>query len=529
MVIKFPCNICSNPVGKNHHAIQCDHCDLWVHTKCNKINKQRYNFLKTDDTKWYCLNCTKELFPFSDISDNVFHQEVIGKHIKFVTRKENSKNGKNCFLEELNSKSEIPTKYLSLEEIKNLNNENKDNLSVFHMNINSLDFYYDSLETFFTDSNSNFEIIGITETRIKKSQPLLTNISLPNYNIEQTPTESTKGGALLYIKSCLNYKLRPYLQIYKSKELESIFIEIIHPNKKNMIIGCLYRHPSMNPTEFNEDYLTKLSEKLIKENKDILLMGDFNFDLLKSESNKDTSLFLDLIYNTNLFPTITSPTRLTSRSNTLIDNIFSNILADDSISGNTDFAISDHLGQFLMLPFTFKADCKPKNIYQRNLKFFVEENFLNDMKKVKWDQIINTEKGDTNMSFNTFLKKIENILDNHAPIKKLSLKESKLRSKPWISKLLLKSIGVKNSLYRKFRKLKDITCKEILHKRYKRYKHILEKAIKTSKNNYYKDFFERHKNNSLKTWDGIKSIINVKKNNSSRINSVNINGKIESK
>ena len=48
-----------------------------------------------------------------------------------------------------------------------------------------------------------------------------------------------------------------------------------------------------------------------------LLLGDFNIELLKCDSNKNVSDFLDIIYSTNLVPNITSPTRLTSRSQTL--------------------------------------------------------------------------------------------------------------------------------------------------------------------------------------------------------------------
>ena len=50
-----------------------------------------------------------------------------------------------------------------------------------------------------------------------------------------TPTESEKGGALLYIKDHHNCKIREDLnkEIYKSGKLESIFIEIINKQKKN--------------------------------------------------------------------------------------------------------------------------------------------------------------------------------------------------------------------------------------------------------------------------------------------------------
>ena len=40
MVIKFPCGISLKPVANNHQAIKCDKCNLWIHIKCNKINKK---------------------------------------------------------------------------------------------------------------------------------------------------------------------------------------------------------------------------------------------------------------------------------------------------------------------------------------------------------------------------------------------------------------------------------------------------------------------------------------------------------
>ena len=43
--------------------------------------------------------------------------------------------------------------------------------------------------------------------------------------------------------------------MYKSKELESIVSEIIYKKKKNVIIGCVYKHPKMCIDNFNNDFL----------------------------------------------------------------------------------------------------------------------------------------------------------------------------------------------------------------------------------------------------------------------------------
>ena len=72
------------------------------------------------------------------------------------------------------------------------------------------------------------------------------------------PTKPAYGGPLLYIKNGINYKLRPDLNITKDKELESIFIEILTKNSKNILVGCIYRHSCMHPTEFNNLFLKPL-------------------------------------------------------------------------------------------------------------------------------------------------------------------------------------------------------------------------------------------------------------------------------
>ena len=101
--------------------------------------------------------------------------------------------------------------------------------------------------------------------------------------------------------------------MHKTKELESIFIEIINKKGKNQIIGCIYKHPKMLISEFCEDFLNDLTKKLSKENQEIYLMGDFNINLLNYQSDNHTAKFLDNICSSGFFPYINIPTRITSR------------------------------------------------------------------------------------------------------------------------------------------------------------------------------------------------------------------------
>ena len=65
--------------------------------------------------------------------------------------------------------------------------------------VNSLSKNFDDINNLINDLNLHFDILGISESKILKSQSLNINISLWNYVIEQTPTESTAGGVLLSI------------------------------------------------------------------------------------------------------------------------------------------------------------------------------------------------------------------------------------------------------------------------------------------------------------------------------------------
>ena len=157
-------------------------------------------------------------------------------------------------------------------------------------------FHFDELQSLISKSKNDFQIIRVSETRLKKAQETTTNIQLENYNTEHVPTESVNGGVLLCIKKAINYKLRLGLMIYKKRELESVFIEIFQKDSKNIAIEYIYRHPCMQQSQFNDEYLKPLSAKLISEKKEVILLGHFNIDLLKFDSKKNVSDFLDFIY-----------------------------------------------------------------------------------------------------------------------------------------------------------------------------------------------------------------------------------------
>ena len=129
--------------------------------------------------------------------------------------------------------------------------------------------------------------------------------------------------------------------------------------------------------EFNNHFLPNLLEKLSYENKTIVLLGDFNANLLNYDTNTDVSNFLDQIYCSSFLPVITSPTKITAKSQTLIDNIFANALDTTLWSENIATTLSDHNAQFLLLKGQSKTSKNTQNQHYRDFRFVEEQENAN--------------------------------------------------------------------------------------------------------------------------------------------------------
>ena len=129
-----------------------------------------------------------------------------------------------------------------------------------------------------------------------------------------------------------------------------------------MVVGCIYKHPTLQVNDFKSDFISPLLLKLQKESsKRIFLLCDFNIDLLKYELSEPINNFMDTLSSNSFLPHILVPTRI-SKTSTLIDNIFSNSTSLDEIeSGNITSTFSDHLPQFIFFKRFFLKKIQQEN------------------------------------------------------------------------------------------------------------------------------------------------------------------------
>ena len=187
-------------------------------------------------------------------------------------------------------------------------------------------------------------------------------------------------------------------------------------------------------------------------------MGDFNIDLIKYQQHVFTTESLDNMFSHFLLPLINRPTRITSHTASLFDNIITNNTTSESSSGILITDISDDLPIYTV-PFGQELSNNNNQAYKlrkRNINAVTNERFQNEPAKCNWEDVYCV------------------ILHNSFPYITISRRRAKLYIKPWITKGLLKSINIKCKLYKAY--LKN-PC-DFNNDRYKKYKNKLNHLFK---------------------------------------------------
>ena len=411
-----------------------------------------------------------------------------------------------------------PSKYFIEDEVNSLfSGQSKNNIdfSLMHINARSLYAHLDSLKSLLTRLTKQFSIIGISETWLNDNYDLV-NIQGYSY-ISNHRKDKTGGGVGIYLQDTLDYKILPKSTLSNSEVIESLFIEISVPQGKNTIVGVIYRPPNNRTSDFLE-LLSSIVSHATKGNKHCYIMGDFNLDLFHYSEHMPTQEFLDCLFSFSLFPLISKPTRLTSHSATLIDNIFRNSVSSHK-NGLIINDLSDHLPIFsvnfdLNLPKTNTNLTFTRNFSDKNIS-----KFRDLLSNVKWTDI--NSHSDPNKAYNDFFNRYPNLYNSCFPLRPVKGQASRFLKTPWITPALLKSIRKKNLMYKKLVANYDSTRET----KYKSYKNKLTHLIRISKKKYYEAKFEMAKNDVKATWKLMNELINTKKRKHSLPSSFLLNEK----
>ena len=428
--IRNPCGICCKSVNKNQHGIFCTTCLKWYHRKCNGTSLKDYESLRNedDDIPWQCILCliddNASKFPFGYLSRmelNDFNGLDLPSQLKLLPSYElrSKLSGipklDNFDIEE-NDIRAVNSNYYDLHDFIKLTNFVKKCLSLFHVNIRSLSKHIDELKNVLHASKIIFDFIGVSETKQLINKDFISNVDIEGYHVYSQPSKSSSGGVAIYVNNKLDHFRKDDLCVIED-DFESLWIEIKNNKGKNIICGCIYRHPNRDPDNVFE-YIENTLSKIDSNKYQIFIMGDYNIDLLQHEHNSLSNDFINTMIAKSFLLYILQPTKVTDHSATVIDNIFSNVTDCQTVSGNLTTLISDHFIQFFIIKKKY-ISYKSCNYYTRDYLNFGKEKLIYDYSLIDWTSLSDPQIS-VDDHFDYLYEKISECIDTHVPKKKVT-------------------------------------------------------------------------------------------------------------
>ena len=271
----------------------------------------------------------------------------------------------------------------------------------------------------FIDQLNNRDIIALTETWLGKDD--YPNLYFNNYEcFSQNRIKKNKkrgGGVLLFIKkTIISNKLDKYtISIPDAIDILTVSITF---NNLNFILVVNYRSPDSSLDEYNNLIYTLFSN--IK--KDIIICGYFNDDISKLNSDLEINMM-----SKGMYSLIKSPTRITSKSNSILDNFYTHFITDRLSSGIINYELSDHLPIFLNIKLEKHIEINNGQvIYKRTLNKKNIEKLINDLSSIDWNYLYNSDN--VEFCYDKFINTFLNSYNGCIPLKSVHIKNNKIKN-----------------------------------------------------------------------------------------------------
>ena len=356
----------------------------------------------------------------------------------------------------------------------------KKGLRIGNLNVCHLLPKLDELKIILNDRCS-VNILGVCETFLTEE---IDNslLDIEGFNFERKDRGvGLGGGILIYISNQIQYKRRYDIE---KDEIEAIWIEVLIPNSKSVLICSAYRPPSA-PTRWVHHLVDELHMATSCEDNELWLLGDFNI-CYKTDPPSYWSTALEEF---NLSQMILTPTRVNAKSCTLIDHIYTN-RPDAMCETNVPIiSLSDHY-PICATRRTNNFERKHKHIEIQYREAVDENKFLSDLCKQNFHRVKFSDG--PNDALSHFYDIFFGVLNEHSKVK---TKRVKSQFKPaWLTPEINESRHQRDH----FHKLKD-------EENYRLWRNKVTNLIQSAKEQYYQKALDENESVS-DIWRYIKEI-----------------------
>jgi exonuclease III len=401
---------------------------------------------------------------------------------------------------------------------------NSKNFSMMSLNIQSLQAKFSEFEEYIYElsrNNCNFDVICLQELW-RLNDPDFFDLNNYQKLVFKSRQSNVQGGGVgFFIKNSIKFKLLDDISIFVDKVIESIFIEVEINKKLKIIIGSIYRPNSASSDLSPSEQLSKFNDSLISilslvGNKKVYILGDINIDILKFETHKQTTDYVNSIFSLGCLQIITKPTRCNHHSSTLIDHIITNEISRKYVTGVLLCAVSDHFPTFCFLDHT-REQQKHKTFFSRNTSMQNIEKFKDKLSQTSWQETISAI--DPQASFNVFHKIFQKLHEDTFPLKEYRFNKNINKNEKWITDGLLVSRIHKQRLF----SLCTLKPSIVNTNNYKSYRNLYNKLLKICKKSYFENELQKHAKNLTQTWKILREAIKKSRKKDTNISSLSSN------
>ena len=222
------------------------------------------------------------------------------------------------------------------------------------------------------------DIIALSETKLHEGR-VFANINLDGFKFNYVNSLTNAGGVGLYGEERIKFSVNKCVQCDLSFA-ETLWINVML-NDNSTVVGIVYRHPRSGPRDIEKfcKSMQDIFDILNKKKQPFYIMGDFNIDLLKISKKETIRQYANMLLGSICKCLIDLPSRVTSKSISLIDHICINDIKHRMNSGILVSDISDHFPVFAMISKMKSPSNQVDNYFVRDMKKFDHENFFEQL------------------------------------------------------------------------------------------------------------------------------------------------------
>jgi exonuclease III len=300
------------------------------------------------------------------------------------------------------------------------------------LNIASLLKHVDELKIYL--EKEPLDILSINESRLDETISSEI-VGIPGYDMIANSRNREGGGVAVYYRSILNVINREDLI---PDNIEAICLEVIKPKSKPILITSVYRPPSSRIEYFEK--IEILFQNLDSEHKELIIVGDFNCDLLKNNLSNHTKRLNEITNLFQMIQVIEHPTRITDSTATLLDVAIVSHPENILQSGVLHVGISDHSLIYICRKISFSLNSNHNKVIEsRDYKSYLQQNFNQDLYAAL--SLVDWGTDEPNILWDNFKTTFNYVADIHAPTK---VRKIRSRKSPWLTDAIKKNMNYRD-------------------------------------------------------------------------------------